>query len=199
MLIVVEGCVGAGKTTVASGLAKYRGARTIFEDFECNPFLQEFYEDPVAHAVETEFTFLLLHFHQLKNVRAMASRENYIADFDLRKDLLYADLNFTDPKTRWLFGELYEVLAEQTPLPSLMICLSASTELLIKRIRQRNRKFEMAIDPSYYGKINAMYQEFFAEYKGRKLHISMDEWDFVLMPQLFENLSLLIDHTLETQ
>ena len=34
MLIVVEGCVGAGKSTVAKGLAAYRNSGLILEAFE---------------------------------------------------------------------------------------------------------------------------------------------------------------------
>jgi deoxyadenosine/deoxycytidine kinase len=63
MLISVDGCVGVGKTTVATGLASLRGSRLLLEDFESNPFLRAFYEDPVGSAIETEFAFLLLHFH----------------------------------------------------------------------------------------------------------------------------------------
>jgi deoxyguanosine kinase len=67
MLIVIEGCVGAGKSTIAKGLAARRSSKLLLEDFDANPFLRAFYEDPVEHAIETEFAFLLLHFHQLKN------------------------------------------------------------------------------------------------------------------------------------
>ena len=67
MLIVVEGCVGAGKSTVAKGLAAFRRSALLLEDFESNPFLRAFYDDPIGNATETEFAFLLLHFHQLKS------------------------------------------------------------------------------------------------------------------------------------
>src|SRR5205809_1051295 len=89
--IVVEGCVGVGKTTVASGLASHRGSKSLFEAFENNPFLRAFYEDPEGNAIETEFTFLLLHFHQIKNHLSSAGNSELVADFHLGKDLLYAD------------------------------------------------------------------------------------------------------------
>ncbi|HWB61185.1 MAG TPA: deoxynucleoside kinase, partial [Chthoniobacteraceae bacterium] len=108
MLIVVEGCVGAGKSTIAKGLAELRGSEALFEDFESNPFLPSFYEDSVAHAMETEFTFLLLHHHQLKkNVEKIQNKE-LVADFFIGKDLLYANLNLTEYRSRGIFTELYE-------------------------------------------------------------------------------------------
>ena len=55
MLIAIEGCVGAGKTTVAKGLASRRGSKLLLEDFQSNPFLRAFYEDPIGNAIETEY------------------------------------------------------------------------------------------------------------------------------------------------
>ena len=60
MLISVEGCIGAGKTTVARGLARVLGAHLVEEDFERNPFLAAFYKNPKQYVLETEFVFLLM-------------------------------------------------------------------------------------------------------------------------------------------
>ncbi len=193
MLIVVEGCVGAGKSTVAEGLASRRGSKLLLEDFESNPFIRAFYEDPVGNATETEFAFLLLHFHQLKNQAGSASNSEVIADFHLGKDLLYARLNLKDPRLNRLFGELYNVCMEKTPRPALMIFLSAPTDLLVQRIQARKRDFELEIDPAYYGLVNAAYEQYFARYPDKKLRIPMDEWDFVKEPQRFERLASLVD------
>jgi deoxyadenosine/deoxycytidine kinase len=62
MLIAIEGCVGAGKTTIARGLADLRETRPLLEDFSAVPFLTAFYADPVGCALETEFSFLLQHY-----------------------------------------------------------------------------------------------------------------------------------------
>lgn len=197
MLIAVEGCVGVGKTTVAKGLAGKRGSKLLLENFESNPFLRAFYEDPVQNAIETEFSFLLLHFHQLKNLATIPLTSEVVTDFHLGKDLLYADLNLKDSRTKRLFRELYECLFESIPSVSVMIYLSASTDLLVKRIRARNRDFELEIDPEYYGRVNIAYERYFATYPAKKLRISMDEWDFVNNPHLFERLALLVDGELD--
>jgi deoxyguanosine kinase len=180
MLIVVEGCVGAGKSTVAEGLASRRGSKLLLEDFESNPFLRAFYDDPIGNATETEFAFLLLHFHQLKDNAVIASNSEVVADFHLGKDLLYADLNFKDNRLNRLFTELYDVCMEKTPRPDLMI-------------QARKRDFELEIDPAYFGLINAAYEEYFARYSGKKLRIPMEEWDFVKEPHLYERLASLVD------
>ena len=40
-----------------------------------NPFLREFATDPESNALETEFAFLMIHFHQLKACGLSRSRE----------------------------------------------------------------------------------------------------------------------------
>jgi len=199
MLIVVEGCVGAGKSTVAKGLAAFRESTLLLEDFESNPFLRDFYDDPVGNATETEFAFLLLHFHQLKSQAGTASSSEVIADFHLGKDLLYADLNLKDTRLNCLFTELYDVCMEKTPRPALMICLSATTDLLVERIRARKRDFELEIDPGYYALVNAAYEEYFVRYPGKKLRIIMEDWDFVKNPELYKRLASLVDGELNSK
>jgi deoxyadenosine/deoxycytidine kinase len=199
MLIVIEGCVGAGKSTVAQGLAACRSSKLLLEDFERNPFLRAFYENPTENATETEFAFLLLHFHQLKSQADAASGSEVVADFHLGKDLLYADLNLKDTRAKRLFGELYELCLEKTPRPALMIFLSATTDLIVERIRARKRDFELEIDAGYYGLVNAAYEEYFTRYRGKKLRIPMDEWDFVKDPDLYKRLGSLVDGELNSK
>jgi deoxyadenosine/deoxycytidine kinase len=197
MLIVIEGCVGAGKSTVATGLAACRGSELLLEDFESNPFLRAFYGDRFENATETEFACLLLHYHQLKRQVDAASRFEIVADFHLGKDLLYAHLNLKDMRAGRLFSELYELFLEKTPRPALMIFLSATTDLLLERIWRRKRDFELKIDPEYYSEVNAAYEELFKRYPGQKLRVPMDEWDFVKDPALYKTLASLVDGELK--
>jgi deoxyguanosine kinase len=198
MYIAIEGCLGVGKTTVAKGLAAIRKSELLLEKFEDNPFLREFYENPAENAVETEFAFLLLHFHQLKSFGNTASESEVISDFHLGKDLLYADLNLKERRARQLFGEVYEYFLQHTPSPALIVFLSAPTELLIQRIRTRKRDFELEIDLGYYAAINAAYEDFFERYSGKKLRVPMDRWDFVKSPALYKQLASLVDAESDT-
>ncbi|HTC92497.1 MAG TPA: deoxynucleoside kinase [Terriglobales bacterium] len=199
MLIVIEGCVGAGKSTIAKGLSDRRGSKLLLENFELNPFIRAFYRDPIQNATETEFGFLLVHFHQLKSQVDTASQSEVIADFHLGKDLIYADINLKNGRAKSLFKELYEVCLEGIPRPVLMIFLSATTNLLVERIWARRRDFELQVDPEYYAAVNAAYEKFFTEYSGQKLRVPMDEWDFIKEPALYERLASLIDEKLKTK
>lgn len=200
MLIVLDGCVGAGKSTLATGLAAHRGSKLLLEQFDQNPFLPAFYENPEVYALETEFMFLLLHFHQLKQRAQEDNNSNEVlSDFHFGKDLLYAELNFADSEILSLFRQLYDFLNRMVTTPSLLIGLSATTELVIRRIKSRGRAFELDIDPSYYERLNSAYEKFFESYPGRKIIISMDEWDFVGNPNLYDDLSKMVDVALATE
>jgi deoxyguanosine kinase len=199
MFIALEGCVGVGKSTVASGLALYRKGTLLLEQFEKNPFLPAFYEDPAAYATETEFMFLLLHFHQLKSQIHNVQKHELISDFHFGKDLLYAELNFDDVKTLRMFKNLYDFLNAKLPHPDLLVGLSATTDMIIERIKRRDRQIEVKIDPAYYARVNSIYQNFLESYPGRKLIIAMDEWDFVAKPALYAKLSAMIDAELRNK
>ena len=193
MFIAVEGCIGAGKSTVAKGLAARRSSVGLSEEFEWNPFLRAFAADPQANALETEFGFLLIHFHQLKSIRQIAEDNEVVADFHLGKDLLYADLNIAESSALEVFRSLYGICVKQIPPVDLLVFLSAPDALILDRIKQRERDFELELEPDYYVRINAAYEDFFAAYPGEKLLVRMTDYDFVRQPGLFDELSSRID------
>ena len=198
MLIAVEGCIAAGKTTVATGLAAFRGNPPLIEDFEMNPFLRDFYEDPDANATETEFAFLLVHYHQLRKWAAQLATGEVISDFHLGKDLIFAEMNMSDPEELRLFRELNSLCAKRTARPDVLVFLSAPTSLICDRIIARGRDFEQTIQKSYYDQLNCRYEDFYETYQGEKIRLNMIEWDFVQQPDLFARLSLLIDEVSKT-
>jgi deoxyguanosine kinase len=195
MLITIEGCIGAGKTTIAKGLAEFRKSNLLLERFEEHPFLKLFYENPSETATETEFAFLLLHYSQLRSLSLIPQKET-VADFHLSKDLLYAELNLTDSRTKAGFLHLYEYFAERVIPPTILVYLSAKTDLIMERIYERNRDFESGVDPAYYELVNNAYDKLFLNYAGTKLRIPMEEWDFVKKPILYRDLSVLIERQL---
>ncbi len=70
--ITIEGCIGAGKTTLATKLAERFGGKLILEQFEDNPFLPQFYEDPERHAFPVELYFMAERFQHLKRLLSEA-------------------------------------------------------------------------------------------------------------------------------
>jgi deoxyadenosine/deoxycytidine kinase len=131
-LLSFEGCVGAGKTTLAEGIAAFRGTKLLLEDFSAVPFLEEFHRDPVGCALETEFAFLLQHYHQLR----LAARRGgeRITDFTFTKDPMFAAMNMGDDRARSIFMDLFHVLENRLPTVSLVVFISASDDLIPRAI-----------------------------------------------------------------
>ena len=51
--IVVEGPIGAGKTSLTHKLAERLGSDTLLENASDNPFLPRFYQEPKRYALPT--------------------------------------------------------------------------------------------------------------------------------------------------
>ncbi|MDO9219028.1 MAG: deoxynucleoside kinase, partial [Lacisediminimonas sp.] len=64
--IVVEGPIGAGKTTLARKIAEGLGAQPLLEMPEDNPFLEKFYRDAERYALPTQLFFLFQRVNQLR-------------------------------------------------------------------------------------------------------------------------------------
>lgn len=181
MFLAIEGCIGVGKSTVAELLAQKNNWRLILEKFEKNPFLEKFYSEPGRHDFETELAFVLIHYHQLKDITNTEVGQSIVSDFYIDKDLLFAENNLRG-KEYEIFTYLYNELSLKAPATDIIICLDGSDEFIFKRILERKREEEMEIDPEYIKKLNQRYKEFFENLKTPKIIVNMEERDFLNDP-----------------
>ncbi|MEO5988960.1 MAG: deoxynucleoside kinase, partial [Candidatus Eisenbacteria bacterium] len=56
--IVIEGVIGAGKTSLARMLTERLAAKLVLEEVEENPFLKDFYKDRARFGFQTQMHFL---------------------------------------------------------------------------------------------------------------------------------------------
>jgi len=80
-IISFEGSIGVGKTTLTNYFSKELGIKKILEKYEINPFLKEFYNGDSTINFETEITFILIHYSQLKNILKSSHESLFLADF----------------------------------------------------------------------------------------------------------------------
>ncbi|MSQ59745.1 MAG: deoxynucleoside kinase [Betaproteobacteria bacterium] len=169
--IVVEGPIGAGKTTLARKLAECSGADLLLEDPEKNPFLGSFYKDPARHALATQLFFL---FQRVNQVSALKQRDLFeqrtVADFLFDKDALFARLTLGDAELG-LYQQIFAHLSPQVPLPDLVIYLQAPTVTLLERVRRRAKEYENAISEDYLRRLSEAYSRYFHEYTAAPLLI----------------------------
>jgi deoxyguanosine kinase len=187
--IVLEGPIGVGKTSLASRLAEEFEARTLFENVEENPFLQEFYHDRKKNAFKTQLYFLLSRYQQQVDlVQTDLFQKTAVGDYLFAKDRIFARLNL-DRDELYLYDELYRILIPRIPKPDLVIYLSADIEILKKRIRGRAKPYEKSLDMSYLSRVVSAYNDFFFQYDETPLLvISTTNIDFVSRDSDFRQL-----------
>ena len=185
--IVVEGPIGAGKTSLARQLAQHLGGEELLERPEENPFLARFYEDMARYALPAQLTFLFQRIDQLRDVGQLdLFHKATIADFLLDKDPLFARLNLGDAEYQ-LYEKVYSQLKLEAPVPDLVIYLQAPVETLIERVHRRGVLYERTISAHYLARLADAYSRYFYQYAGAPLLIvNSERLNFVDNPDHFE-------------
>jgi deoxyadenosine/deoxycytidine kinase len=184
--IVVEGPIGAGKTSLARKLAVELGGRELLEAPEGNPFLPGFYRDPGRYGLPTQLHFLLQRVEQVRAVELGTGQLPIIADFMLDKDRLFAAINL-DPYEHALYEGVYRHVAPHAPVPDLVIYLQASPATLLERVRRRRVDYERGLALDYLTRLSSAYAGFFHEYAaGPLLIVNSDNLNFVDRDSDFE-------------
>tara|TARA_B100000424_G_scaffold214538_1_gene172278 strand:- start:479 stop:1120 length:642 start_codon:yes stop_codon:yes gene_type:complete len=178
--IAIEGPIGVGKTSLAELLSKELGARLVLEDFEDNPFLPDFYNDPERFGFQTQLFFLLQRYRQQQDLRQVDMFQKLlITDYMFVKDRLFASLNLDD-KEMHLYDTVANLLERNIIRPDMVIYLQADTDVLMKNIAKRGRDMERNITWEYIDALNQVYTEYFFRYQDTPLVIiNTDNIDFV--------------------
>jgi deoxyadenosine/deoxycytidine kinase len=169
--IVVEGPIGAGKTSLAKRFAETFESDLLLEGAAENPFLKDFYEDPGYSALPTQLFFLFQRAQQMRQLRQTDLFSPVrIADFMFEKDRLFAQLTLNADELD-LYDKVYQNLSLEIPVPDLVIYLQAPVEVLLERIAKRGISYEQAMSPAYLRRLAEAYTRFFHNYKDSALLI----------------------------
>ncbi len=194
--IVIEGNIGAGKTSLVKLIAEKFGAKTILEQFADNPFLPKFYKNPERYSFPLELSFLAARYNQLK--KDLGTRDLFspfiIADYYFMKSLIFAKSTLGEDEYL-LYRQLFNIIYQQLPKPDLYVYLHVKTPQLIENIKKRGRDYESDIDEKYLLNIQHNYFDFFKQQpKQAFLIIDIDGIDFVKNEKHLSQIINLIMH-----
>ena len=177
--IALEGPIRVGKSTLAQIIAQEINAQRVIET-EGNRFLRSFYEGESGAGFQTQFSFLISRFEQLKDLRAGGnSPKRIVADYIFEKDKLFACINLSDAELE-IYNRYYNHFREQLPTPDLVIYLQASPEVLKKRMAKKNAPGEARISDDYIEEVARAYEHFFFHYTASDLLVvNTNDIDFV--------------------
>ena len=187
--VVIEGVIGAGKTTMAQMIAERFGGQLVLEQADENAFLDRFYKDRKRWAFQTQMAYLASRYRQQKAILARdLFHQILVADYAFDKDRIFAHLNLDGDELQ-LYESLYTLMEPVTARPDLVVYLQASTERLMANIRKRARSYEADMDPAYIEALRQAYDYYFFRYtKSPLLIVNTERIDFVAHPEEFEEL-----------
>ncbi len=179
--LVIEGNIGAGKTSLSTMIAEKYNARLILEQYAENPFLPKFYKEPERFSFPLELSFLAARYHQLHGELTSPDlfKSFTVADYFFSKSLIFAKITLQIDEFN-LYRTLFNIIHQQLPRPDLYVYLHVSVDKLVSNIRKRGRDYEKSIEPEYLEKLQEGYFEYFRTLGDQKvLILDINNLDFV--------------------
>ena len=160
--IAVAGNIGVGKTTLTTWLMNTYELTPVFEPFENNPYLDDFYADMGQWAFHSQMWFLThkyrLHLDLEQANGTLVQDRTIYEDAEIFARYLYRSRRMK--KRDWeTYLELYSAMRSTLQPPDLLIYLKCSVRSIRKRVKQRGRASEQNIPASYLRKLNSLYEE----------------------------------------
>ena len=179
--VVIEGNIGAGKTTLAKMLAEDYQANLLLEEFADNPFLPKFYQNPEKYAFHVELSFMATRYQQLVNKLPYQNlfKTFSLADFYFSKSLLFARITLSESEYR-LYRQIFNIIYKSIPRPDLYVYLHVDVDKLLNNIQQRGRDYEKDLQGDYLKQLEKEYFSYMKRQTDMRIVVlDMNNIDFV--------------------
>lgn len=194
--ISIEGCIGTGKTSFAKKLAYDLEIPTVLENFEDNPYLKNFYNDPDKNAFSLELYFMAERYNQQKEIIKNINLFNktIISDYAFIKSQIFANITLKNPDDLHLFKMLFNIINQNIKQADIILYLHKNTNSLLENINKRGREYEKSINAKYLEKLHKAYMQYFKQQtKSKILIVDSSNLDFIKNPKDYIYLKELLD------
>lgn len=191
-VIVVDGTVGCGKTSLAEILSEVLGEKLYLElgNPDTERMLDRYYAKKTRWGFTMQIHFLNERFKQIKEIWR---NKGGLLDRSIFGDRIFAEMLAEDLEDggegmTWeefrTYSTLLDSMLEHALPPTLMIYLRCSTDTAIARINQRDRGLESSVDRHYWERLNTKYDQWYEGYDhSEKIVIDVTNIDFVNNPE----------------
>lgn len=205
-ILLVDGVVGAGKTTL-SKLISERYNIPIFEELgnpDSERLLNRFYAKKTRWAFTTQIFFANERWEMIRKVHEAGHGilDRSIFGDNIFASMLAEDLEDGGEGMTWeeyrTYDKLLTQILEHSQPPELLIYLECSPEVAKQRIDSRGRGIESQVDMAYWERLNDKYDEWYQDYKhSSKILINVDHLDFANNKEDQESVLALVGKALE--
>lgn len=173
MAIVVDGIIGAGKSTVANFLSEELGIR-LYEELKDNDkdslaqrMLDRFYADQSRWSAIIQVMFLNDRFRDIKAIEE--KEESAIIDRSIYGDEIFARTihhrGQMETDEFVIYRDLLHNMLEHIQPPEVLVYIDVSVDTAMERIAMRNRSTEADLIPrDYMEDLRKHYEEWYEEY-----------------------------------
>lgn len=181
-MIVIQGMVGSGKTTLSKLLASRENIDLFPEPVESNPYLEKFYSSPSEYSFQMQVFLLHARFKQALEAQSL---KTCVMDASIYTNDLFSLLHY---KSGYMsrddyylnYSRISDTYKGIVKPPTLVVYLQCSTEVAVQRIMKRNRAGELRAPIKYWADLNAVYEQWYHDYSdSKKILVNVDSLDLV--------------------
>lgn len=144
-MVVVEGVMGVGKTTLLHQIIREIHIPYVEQDFEHNICLDDFYAGADC-AFSKQMIFLFSNFHILHS--AENNSDNFLSDFCFERSLIMSRKSLMG-KELSLYEESYLYLKQKLTFRKMLIFLYGDERTILNNIQNRGRSNEKNVTLEY--------------------------------------------------
>lgn len=181
-LVIVEGNIGVGKSTLSCQLARKLNYRVFLEPTTKNPYLEKFYKDPKRYALKLQLWIFKQRFRTYiaATKHVLQTGQGVLLDRSVFSDTVFADVNFQQGTISLEGYEYYKDLKKKAlqsvPVPHTTLYLDVSPETCHERILRRGRDYESGIPLEYLKGLDASYKKFLEEMRNVRSRVLEYNW-----------------------